>query len=87
MGYNSVMTKEVIMTEQKLIEAFKEFARYQGMFEQPIALNPFLQLIAAIGFTEDIYKPKTELMEKLIEALGFELDDVAVQDVLEGNVY
>ncbi len=75
------------MDEKKLVKAFQDFARQQGMFEQPIALHPFLQLIAAVGFAEDIHKPKIELMEKLIEALGFDLDDAGVQDVLEGNVY
>ena len=87
MGYNSGMTKEVIMTEQKLIEAFKEFARYQGMFEQKIPRDPFFQLIAAIGFTEDIYKPKIELMKKLIEALGFELTPDEDRDFMDGNIY
>ena len=75
------------MTEQKLIEAFKEFARYQGMFEQKIPRDPFLQLIAAIGFTEDPYKPKIELMKKLIEALYFELTAEEDRDFMDGNIY
>lgn len=75
------------MTEAKLIEAFRQFAKDQVFFDGQIPMYPFLQLIASIGFTEDCRNPKTELMKKLIEAIGFELDEVALQEVLEGSVY
>ena len=87
MGYNSNMTKEVIMTEEKLVQVFKQFAQDQAWFGGQIPKNPFLQLIASFGFTEDVNNPKTELMKKLIEALGLELDDVETQEVLAGIVY
>ena len=75
------------MNELKLIEAFKKFAQDQVFFDGQIPTRPFLQLIASIGFTEDSRDPKTELMKKLIEALRIELDEVALQEVLEGSVY
>jgi hypothetical protein len=87
MGYNSNMTKEVIMKEKKLVQVFQKFAEDQAWFGGQIPQQPFLQLIASFGFTEDKSNPKTELMKKLIDALGFELDDVAIQEVLEGDVY
>lgn len=75
------------MTEEKLVQVFKQFAQDQAWFGGQIPQQPFLQLIASFGFTEDVNNPKTALMEKLIDALGFDLDDVAIQDVLEGDVY
>ena len=75
------------MTEEKLVQVFQKFAEDQAWFGGQIPQQPFLQLIASFGFTANYPNPKTELMKKLIDALGFELDDVAIQDVLEGNVY
>jgi hypothetical protein len=75
------------MNEQKLIQAFKQFAKDQIFFDGKIPVYPFLQLIAAIGFTENVKKPKTELMIALIDALDFKFDDVKMKELLEGNVY
>jgi Ca2+-binding EF-hand superfamily protein len=75
------------MNEEKLIQAFKQFAKDQVFFDGQIPVHPFLQLIAAIGFTENVKKPKTELMIALVDALDLKLDAVKIEELLEGDVY